>query len=87
VREVGGLVVANSGSAGLPSDGDPRPSYLLLDEGEVTVVGVEHDLGPTASRIRASGSPHGEWLIEFKRMAAFAAPSEVVSAVAEAGTR
>ncbi|MEZ5353974.1 MAG: metallophosphoesterase family protein [Bryobacteraceae bacterium] len=31
-RDGAALVVANSGSVGLPHDGDPRPSYLLLDD-------------------------------------------------------
>ena len=33
VRTAGGLTVANSGSVGLPYDGDQRASYLLVDGG------------------------------------------------------
>jgi len=34
VRNLGALTVANAGSVGLPWDGDPRASYLLIDDGE-----------------------------------------------------
>lgn len=34
VRQVNGFVVANAGSVGLPYDGDPRASYLLVDDGK-----------------------------------------------------
>ncbi len=30
-RRVGGILVANCGSAGMPVDGDPRPSYALVE--------------------------------------------------------
>src|SRR6266436_7339 len=32
IRHVPGLIVANTGSVGMPHDGDRRASYLLLDE-------------------------------------------------------
>ncbi len=32
-RELGALTVANSGSVGMPWDGDPRASYLLVKDG------------------------------------------------------
>ena len=35
VRRIGSLTVANTGSVGWPVDGDWRPSYLLIDDGEV----------------------------------------------------
>ncbi|SFP43475.1 metallophosphoesterase family protein [Salibacterium halotolerans] len=31
IREAGGTTFINTGSVGLPFDGDPRPSYVLLD--------------------------------------------------------
>lgn len=77
VRDLGELRVANSGSVGLPSDGDPRPSYLLLDGGQATVVRVEHDRERSEARIRDSGIPLGAWLVEFKRRATFAAPTGI----------
>jgi hypothetical protein len=32
IRKVGGMTVCNTGSVGLPYDGDPRSSYLLIDD-------------------------------------------------------
>jgi hypothetical protein len=35
VFKVGRVTVANAGSLGLPTDGDPRASYAVIDDGEV----------------------------------------------------
>jgi putative phosphoesterase len=43
VRRIGALTVANTGSVGWPVDGDWRPSYLLIDDGEVSVRPLELD--------------------------------------------
>lgn len=37
VRHLKGLTVANSGSVGLPLDGDTRSSYLLIDDDQIQV--------------------------------------------------
>lgn len=37
VRTMAGVTVANAGSVGLPYDGDPRASYLLLDDGRPSI--------------------------------------------------
>lgn len=37
VRQVHGFVVANAGSVGLPYDGDPRASYVLVDDGKAEI--------------------------------------------------
>src|SRR5437764_1916 len=37
-------LIANTGSVGLPYDGDRRASYLLLDESSPTIRRVEYDL-------------------------------------------
>jgi len=42
VRSMDGLTVANAGSVGLPYDGDPRASYLLVDDGRVVIRRVEN---------------------------------------------
>ncbi len=44
VREVGNRVVANCGSAGMPFDGDPRASYLVVDEGIASIRRVAYDV-------------------------------------------
>ncbi len=57
VRTLVGLTVANSGSVGLPYDGDWRASYLLIEDGTVSVRRVEYDLERELSDIRSSGFP------------------------------
>ncbi|PYU18021.1 MAG: YfcE family phosphodiesterase, partial [Acidobacteria bacterium] len=38
------MIVANTGSVGLPYDGDRRAAYLLLDESEPSIRPVEYDV-------------------------------------------
>src|ERR1700683_2738430 len=42
-RAVGDLLVANAGSVGMPWDGDPRSSYLLVEDRHVEVIRVDYD--------------------------------------------
>lgn len=44
VRRLSGLTVANSGSVGMPYDGDPRASYLLIEDGVMEIRRVEYEL-------------------------------------------
>jgi diadenosine tetraphosphatase ApaH/serine/threonine PP2A family protein phosphatase len=62
VRIVGSLTVANSGSVGLPYDGDRRASYLLIDGLQVEIRRVEYDLAKELQALRNSGIPHAEWI-------------------------
>lgn len=62
VRRLGELTVANSGSVGLPYDGDPRASYLLIEDGQVEIRRVEYDVRREAQHLRESGVPHGDWI-------------------------
>jgi putative phosphoesterase len=62
VRRISGVVVANSGSVGLPHDGDRRASYLLLDDGEPSIRRVEYDVDRELKALRSSGLPHAEWV-------------------------
>jgi diadenosine tetraphosphatase ApaH/serine/threonine PP2A family protein phosphatase len=39
-RDLNEGVVANSGSVGMPWDGDPRAAYLILDDDKPTVIRV-----------------------------------------------
>jgi predicted phosphodiesterase len=59
VRSVGRWQVVNTGSAGAPYDGDPRPSYALMDGAangwRVTIRRVEYDRTPVEAAYRASG--------------------------------
>lgn len=69
VRILDGMTVANSGSVGLPYNGDPRASYLLLDDGRATIRRVTYDIDVELARLRASGLPHHEWVARMIRSA------------------
>jgi putative phosphoesterase len=75
VRRLDSMVVANSGSASLPWDGDPRASYLLVDDGVAEVVRVEYDVERDAGLLRQSRYPDVERLAEMRRSGRFIAPS------------
>lgn len=62
VRKLEGLTVVNTGSAGLPYDGDPRAAYFLLDGANATIRRVEYDCEAEAEALRRSGMPHAEWV-------------------------
>jgi len=62
VRRIGPLTVANSGSVGLPYDGDRRAGYLLIDDSKIEIRRVEYDLAGELQALRRSGIPHAEWV-------------------------
>jgi putative phosphoesterase len=62
VRNVGGLTIANAGSVGLPYDGDPRASYLLLDDLEPSIRRVEYDIEKEILARKRSPIPHAGWI-------------------------
>jgi putative phosphoesterase len=74
VRTVGELVVANSGSAGAPLDGDPRASYLIIDDRRPEVVRVEYDIAREADGLRAFGYRDGDRLAEMRIRGKFVRP-------------
>jgi putative phosphoesterase len=57
VRDLGDLTVANTGSVGLPFDGDPRASYLLVSEGRPEIRRVAYDVERAVREVEASGHP------------------------------
>jgi len=56
------LTVANSGSVGMPFDGDRRASYLLIDGVEPTVRRVEYDVDREIKTLWECGMPHADWI-------------------------
>ncbi len=62
VHRLGGMTLANSGSVGLPYDGDRRASYALLDDAGVTIRRVDYDVDREIEEVRHSGMPHAEWV-------------------------
>jgi putative phosphoesterase len=69
VRSVSGMTIVNSGSAGLPYDGDPRACYILIEDGAVTIRRVEYDVDREIAALRASGCPHSEWVVRMLKSA------------------
>jgi putative phosphoesterase len=74
VRQVSGLAVANSGSVGMPYDGDPRASYLLIEDGSVTIRRVEYDVEAEINVLAASGYPRAAWLSQIRRHGKYVPP-------------
>lgn len=73
-RTLTGLTVANSGSVGMPWDGDPRACYLLIEGGRPRQVRVEYDVEREAALLLGSGYPDAPRLVEMRRRGAFLKP-------------
>jgi len=76
IRKVGTMILCNTGSVGSPYDGDPRASYLLIDEGEPAVRRVEYDVEKEVARLLASDYPQKEWIAEMRRTGSYVPPPE-----------
>lgn len=63
------MIVANSGSVGLPYDSDPRASYLLIDDSRPAIRRVAYDVEQEVKIIAASRFPHSDWLARTLRAA------------------
>ena len=57
----------NTGSVGLPYDGDPRASYLLLEDGEPEIRRVEYDVEKELRLLATSGLPGATWTAKMLR--------------------
>jgi putative phosphoesterase len=68
------LTVANSGSVGMPWDGDPRACYLLIEDGRPELVRVEYDVEREAALLLGSGYPDAPRLAEMRRSGVFIKP-------------
>ena len=77
-RTVTAMVIANAGSAGMPWDGDPRASYLLVDDGKVEIIRVAYDIDREAHELIARGHPDAERLIRMRRLGRFVSPNPFV---------
>jgi putative phosphoesterase len=63
VRRLDGRValLVNSGSLGMPYDGDTRASYALLEDGSAWIRRVPYDMEKEVGRLRSSGLPGAGW--------------------------
>ena len=77
-RRAGRLNIANAGSVGLPWDGDPRASYLLVTDEVVEVIRVAYDIEAEVAALRAAGHPDSGRLAEMRRRGRFIRPKSRV---------
>lgn len=64
------ITIANSGSVGLPFDGDCRASYLLIDNLSPSIRRVSYDVEKEVQLLEDSGLPHSDWIARMLRSAA-----------------
>jgi len=76
VRRIGSMTVCNTGSVGSPYDGDPRASYLLIDDGRPVICRVAYDVEKEVGRLLASKYPYKEWIAEMRRKGSYVPPPE-----------
>jgi predicted phosphodiesterase len=74
VRQIGKMTICNCGSVGMPYDGDPRSSYLLIDDGNPVIRRIEYDVEKEVSRLMASDYPLKEWYAEMRRRGSYVPP-------------
>jgi hypothetical protein len=74
IRKIGAMTICNTGSVGSSHDGDPRASYLLIDDGNPTIRRVEYDIEKEVRRLLASDYPLKEWLAELRRRGSYVPP-------------
>lgn len=69
IRRLTGTVqtLINTGSVGLPYDGDARASYLLLSDGEPEIRRVEYDVEKELALLDACGLPGAAWTAKMLR--------------------
>ncbi|MFL6428814.1 MAG: metallophosphoesterase family protein [Acidobacteriaceae bacterium] len=63
IRSIAGgpQLLINTGSVGLPHGGDPRASYLLLDDGRPSIRRVEYDVAKELQSLSSSDLPGAAW--------------------------
>ena len=69
VRHVSALTIINTGAVSMSFDGDPRASYLLLDDGVPHIRRVPYDVDREVEALAACGMPHHEWVAKSLRSA------------------
>jgi len=76
IRNLSGMIVANTGSVSLSYDGDRRAAYLLLDDSEPTIRRVEYDVDREIKALSSCGFPHADWIAQILESGRPQMPSE-----------
>ena len=74
VRNVSGMIVANTGSVSLSYDGNRRASYLLLEESGPVIRRVEYDVHQELKALFHCGLPHADWVARILESGCFQMP-------------
>jgi len=74
IRNIIGMTIVNSGSISLSYDGDPRASYLLLDDSTPTIRRISYNLDREIRALQASAMPHADWIARILKSATFVMP-------------
>jgi len=74
VRSVSGMIVANTGSVGLPYDGDRRAAYLLLEGSKPEIRRVAYDVDREIESLSRCGLPHADWVAKLIGSGSFQMP-------------
>jgi putative phosphoesterase len=67
-------LLINTGSIGLPYDGDPRASYLILDGQTPSIRRVEYNVEKELKALASCGLPGAEWTAKMLRTSALQMP-------------
>jgi putative phosphoesterase len=69
IRHIAGhpRLLINTGSVGLPYDGDPRASYLLFESNSPSIQRVEYDLEKELKALSSCGLPGAAWTAKMLR--------------------
>lgn len=69
IRSIAGLpkFLINIGSVGLPYDGDPRASYLLLEGSTPSIRRIEYNIEKELKALSSCGLPGAEWTAKMLR--------------------
>lgn len=70
IRTLPGRIITNTGSVGLPYDGDRRAAYLLLEDSKPTIRRVEYDVEKEVKALVNSRLPHADWVAKILRSGA-----------------
>lgn len=71
IRKIGPMTICNCGSVGSPYDGDPRASYLMIDDGRPSIRRVEYDVEKEVGRLLASDYPQKDWIAALRRSGSY----------------
>jgi diadenosine tetraphosphatase ApaH/serine/threonine PP2A family protein phosphatase len=67
-------LLINTGSVGLSYDGDPRASYLILDESIPSIRRVDYNLEKELKALASCGLPGAEWTATMLRKSSLQMP-------------